>query len=257
MQKAKFYVVILAFMLVFPLIFSASSMVSTDPTPAEKKIKGNTAHFLPPILEVDKAIEQYQIEIDKLQEEKAQMLKDIQDKKIARIKEEFKTLEKFICKEAEVYNNKETSELIARSIIKWGDAYGIDPLLILATAIWESRLDQYALGTSMDTGLMQVIPSTGKWIASELGYQWNYEMLYDIDTNIQFGSYYLKINLDYWESKYKFGNSHEYVALIGYNRGTIRSFKEFERGQEVTIYSDKVMPIYRQMIIKFNKFKDN
>ena len=90
-----------------------------------------------------------------------------------------------------------------------------DPFLVLALIREESRFDPYAVSRAGAIGLAQIMPSTGSMIATELKYtDYKPESLFDIQTNLKFGSFYLEKMLE------KFGRL-EY-ALAAYNAGPHR-----------------------------------
>ena len=70
--------------------------------------------------------------------------------------------------------------------------YGYDPLLLTAVIITESSFNNYARSSKDALGLMQIRPATGKYLANEVNVQWNgSSSLYDPETNIILGAYYL------------------------------------------------------------------
>lgn len=90
-----------------------------------------------------------------------------------------------------------------------------DPFLMLALVREESRFDPRAISRSGAIGLAQIMPATGAMIAEQLGYEdFRPESLFDADTNLRFGSFYLE------EMIKRFGNL-EY-ALAAYNAGPHR-----------------------------------
>jgi tetratricopeptide (TPR) repeat protein len=92
--------------------------------------------------------------------------------------------------------------------------YSIDPILVLSVIRQESLFDPDALSRSSAYGLMQIIPSTGNVIAKELGIDLasDINLLFDPDTNLTFGCFFLKRLLD------KFEHNMVY-ALASYNAG--------------------------------------
>ncbi len=75
---------------------------------------------------------------------------------------------------------------------QYGEAFGIDPYLIMALIKVESNFRSAAKSKSGAIGLMQVMPDTGKWVAETLGTGNYYDnMLLDSDFNIMIGSYYI------------------------------------------------------------------
>ncbi len=90
---------------------------------------------------------------------------------------------------------------------------GVDPLLLLALAYQESRFDPFALSLADARGLTQVIPPTGKGIASALNRpDFSPDDLYRPAVAVEFGAWYLANQLS------TFGGD-PYRALAAYNAG--------------------------------------
>jgi len=61
----------------------------------------------------------------------------------------------------------------------------------------ESRFIAGAKSSAGAGGLMQLMPATAKWVAAKLGLRnWHASKMTDVDTNVSFGTYYLKHVLD-------------------------------------------------------------
>jgi len=100
-----------------------------------------------------------------------------------------------------------------KDVVNFSQKYQIDPYLTLAVIREESRFDPHALSRSRAHGLMQIMPATGKLIAKDLKMQsYRRGQLYNADTNIKMGTYYLKGLIDGFK-----GNV--FLALAGYNGG--------------------------------------
>lgn len=83
---------------------------------------------------------------------------------------------------------------------KYSKIYEVDPLFILAVMRQESNFKPDAGSYAGARGLMQIMPATGKGIADQIsmsGYE--DEMLFDPETNINMGAYYLGQQLDSFE----------------------------------------------------------
>lgn len=93
--------------------------------------------------------------------------------------------------------------------------YGVDPYLVLAVIRQESMFNPKALSRSNARGLMQIISSTGKNIARALNFSHSYSKLYQPETNITMGTYYLSTLIN------RFGDNAA-MALAGYNGGPSR-----------------------------------
>ena len=89
----------------------------------------------------------------------------------------------------------------------------LDPFLVLALIRQESLFDAHALSPANARGLMQILPSTGSRLASQLGHEgFDAEQLYETDLNVALGTTYLRNLLD------RFGGSLPRV-LAAYNAG--------------------------------------
>jgi soluble lytic murein transglycosylase len=98
-------------------------------------------------------------------------------------------------------------------IKKQAEATGLDPYLIAAVIRQESVFDPESLSAANAIGLMQVIPSTGRTIAQQLGITgFTPDMLYEPETNLALGSHYLARLIK------KF-NHNLVLALAAYNAG--------------------------------------
>lgn len=92
------------------------------------------------------------------------------------------------------------------------EKYDVQPEIIASVINAESRYREKAVSNKGALGLMQILPSTGKWIASQVNInEFQDEMLLDAKTNIQFGSYYLSYLMK------KFSNFE--TVLASYNAG--------------------------------------
>jgi tetratricopeptide (TPR) repeat protein len=95
----------------------------------------------------------------------------------------------------------------------WSEDRDINPFLIYSVIREESRFNPFALSISDARGLMQIIPSTGNWIAEKIGFQNFYtERMWNIETNIKMGTWYLRFLLDYFGGR-------KMLAVAGYNAG--------------------------------------
>lgn len=74
----------------------------------------------------------------------------------------------------------------------YSNKYDLDPLLVLAVIKTESNFNTEAESVKGAKGLMQIMDTTGSWIADKVGIEGFYSsMLYDPEINIQFGCWYL------------------------------------------------------------------
>lgn len=99
-------------------------------------------------------------------------------------------------------------------IQKYSYQYNLDPNWVAAVIYSESRFNPKATSRAGARGLMQIMPATGRGIATKLGEGSGFttDSLYDPDTNIRFGTYYLRTLLN------TYSGSKE-LALMAYNGG--------------------------------------
>lgn len=88
--------------------------------------------------------------------------------------------------------------------------YNLEPSLICSVINVESRYNPKSVSKAGAIGLMQLLPTTATDIATNLNIS-NYD-LYDIDTNIYFGCYYLRYLFDLYDGDQK-------MTLVAYNAG--------------------------------------
>lgn len=81
---------------------------------------------------------------------------------------------------------------------KWADAYELDPLLVDAFIRTESGFDPQATSSVDARGLMQMTEETFLWLRSKIaeGEGLEFADLYDPETSIRFGCYYLHLCLN-------------------------------------------------------------
>ncbi|MCK8824018.1 lytic transglycosylase domain-containing protein [Fuchsiella alkaliacetigena] len=78
------------------------------------------------------------------------------------------------------------------AIFNYAQEYEIDPYLVAAIIKVESKFSADATSPKGARGLMQIMPTTGRWIAEELQVEnFTTEDLYNPELNILFGSWYL------------------------------------------------------------------
>lgn len=96
-------------------------------------------------------------------------------------------------------------------IVKYSQQYGVDPALVAAVIMQESRFNPSAVSGAGAQGLMQFMPGTANTMAREVG-KTSYD-IFDAETSVQFGAAHIRDLL----IKY---NGNIDAALAGYNAGT-------------------------------------
>lgn len=103
---------------------------------------------------------------------------------------------------------KDYSEYVS----KYAEEYGVEENLIYAIIKAESNFNPNAVSTQKAKGLMQLIDSTAKEVASKNEIELTDESIFDPETNINLGTKYIAILLEKYECIE--------VALAAYNAGS-------------------------------------
>lgn len=133
---------------------------------------------------------------------------------------------------------------IARAVITEANHHKMDPLFLLAVITTESQFNIEAKGSHGEIGLMQVLPRTAKWLASQAGLPNTFD-LKDPSVNIRIGATYL--------ARLRRGfkhNSKRYVAA--YNMGATNVRRLVASNTEPNIYPTRVINNYEQIYLSLN-----
>ncbi|AUC60038.1 soluble lytic murein transglycosylase [Cyanobacterium sp. HL-69] len=95
-------------------------------------------------------------------------------------------------------------------IVEWSSQRNLNPFLVTALMRQESRFQPLIQSAVGATGLMQVMPDTGEWIAPQIELE-EYSLT-DPNDNINLGTWYL----DYTHRKY---DNNSLLAIASYNAG--------------------------------------
>jgi soluble lytic murein transglycosylase len=99
---------------------------------------------------------------------------------------------------------------------------GVDPFLIRALIWRESRFDPLTHGQADEHGLMQVTPEVGKmWATANKVDGYDDDKLYDPETNIRVGTWYLNRSIKRWNQT----DDPVTFALAEYNAGHSNALK--------------------------------
>lgn len=96
------------------------------------------------------------------------------------------------------------------TIIEWSERRQLNPLLVTSLMRQESRFESEIQSPVGATGLMQVMPATGEWVANKIDLK-DYSLT-DPDDSINLGTWYL----NYTHSKY---SDNSLLAIASYNAG--------------------------------------
>ncbi|MBI3018697.1 MAG: lytic transglycosylase domain-containing protein [Deltaproteobacteria bacterium] len=133
------------------------------------------------------------------------------------------------------------SHLLAKVIYHESQKHKIDPLLVLAVIHEESSFRTRAVSPVGARGLMQIMPATGREIASTLQLRsYRHQDLFDPVRNVRMGIYYLK----YLKKKFQ---NNKLLFLTAYNLGPNRLAalrKEVPDSQLRFRYARRVLTVY-------------
>lgn len=129
---------------------------------------------------------------------------------------------------------------LASIINSESEKYDIDPYLILSVIQVESRFSPKAVSHKGARGLMQLMPTTGRYVANKYDLPLkNTRSLFDPVTNIRLGVAYLS----YLENMY--GNMD--YALFAYNHGP-------KKTRQIKKTFSKAKPYYVKAVMNFKEF---
>ncbi len=140
------------------------------------------------------------------------------------------------------YDYRWQAGIIAHVLIDESNRYSLDPFFLLAVIQTESDFNPKARGHSGDMGLMQLLPSTGKWVGKRLNLP-NVD-LYDPATNIRVGAAYIA---DLRKHFSRVGSRY----LAAYNMGIGNVHKLLDQDVEPVRYARRVLKNYQALYEQF------
>lgn len=134
---------------------------------------------------------------------------------------------------------KTNAKLLSQKIIREALEQNYDPLFVAAVIKSESAFDSFARSNVGATGLMQIMPATGKYVEKFKDFEPLLGMsLTDPDYNLKLGIRYLK----YLDEMFK---NNKVLVLIAYNWGPGRVLDAFQGKRrvppEVIRYATKIL----------------
>jgi soluble lytic murein transglycosylase-like protein len=127
-------------------------------------------------------------------------------------------------------------DALARHIVREANRHRLDPDLVLAVMHIESLYDNFAVSDKNAMGLMQILPTTGEWLAPQLGIAWRGpQTLFDPIVNVRMGVAYLRQLVDRYDGDVA-------TALAAYNWGPGHIDGRLRQGEPLpTIYAQSVL----------------
>ncbi|MFO7698833.1 MAG: transglycosylase SLT domain-containing protein [Anaerolineae bacterium] len=104
-------------------------------------------------------------------------------------------------------------DLYSRLVGQYAERYDLDPLLMLALMRQESLFDSSARSSAGALGLAQIMPDTGKWIASQIGPDdYAVDLLLRPSLNLKYSAWFFELLLNLYDRDWV-------AALVAYNAG--------------------------------------
>lgn len=157
----------------------------------------------------------------------------------------------------EKYLNKKGKKLadtalFTEELIKVSNEKEFDPVFLLAIMKTESSFNPKAIGSVGEIGLMQIKPSTAKWICNKAGIEWKgTEALKDANYNMLVGAAYFKYLMASSQIVNTSAKGRNYI--IAYNTGinNLQRLPDSERHDHT--YYKKVMKNYSKIYSDLKK----
>ncbi|KMQ52812.1 Soluble lytic murein transglycosylase precursor [Chitinispirillum alkaliphilum] len=110
-------------------------------------------------------------------------------------------------------------------ITEYARKFEVDPLLVSSVMRQESIFDKLIVSPAGAIGLMQIMPATGRMIASERNEVFEVDSLYSPVLNIRFGTYYINKRLNQFEN-------NKVLMLASYNAGPHNAQRWYNRNKD-------------------------
>jgi len=87
------------------------------------------------------------------------------------------------------------------------EQFNLEPAYVAAVVLAESSYNPNAVSSVNAQGLMQIMPETGKWIAGKFNETYVEGCLFDPETNLRYGCWYLGFLMDRYDGDKKCSSS--------------------------------------------------
>lgn len=129
------------------------------------------------------------------------------------------------------------------------EEFSLDPAYVASVALAESSFDAEAVSSVGAIGLMQIMPSTGEWIAGKLDEAFDAQRLYEPSVNLRYGCWYLRFLLDRYDGDMR-------TASTAYHQGQgrvdewLQDPEYSEDGKTLSVISSNVTDTYVNRIME-------
>lgn len=125
------------------------------------------------------------------------------------------------------------------TIIAQANEYNLEESLVFAVAKAESNFDNNAVSNKGAVGVMQIMPDTFDWLSKKQNKNHEQEDLKNLETNIKYGCYYLRVLLDYYKGD-------QALAICAYNAGIGTVDKWLDNDKNFKTEADNIKVPYKE-----------
>lgn len=126
----------------------------------------------------------------------------------------------------------------------------IPPAYVASVVLAESSYDPEAVSSVNAQGLMQLLPSTAEWIASRLGETYVEGSLFDPETNLRYGCWYLGFLMQRYDGDMRLSSS-AYHAGQGNVDKWLQNPEYSPDGRTLTVIPYDTTSTYVQRVLKY------
>jgi soluble lytic murein transglycosylase-like protein len=139
---------------------------------------------------------------------------------------------------------------ITRTILEEARVHELDPLLIVAIIERESGFRPRIRGGLGEVGLMQILPSTGRWIAKQRQIPWKGVLtLLDPAMNIKLGTLYIASLREKLAA-----DGRLYIAAYNMGLGNVQNL--LKRNRRPRVYPERIMKSYVKLYAELKRDLD-
>lgn len=141
-------------------------------------------------------------------------------------------------------------------ICKYSADNDLDPAYVAAVVLAESSYRADAVSSVNAQGLMQILPSTGEWLAGKFDESYVEGSLFDPETNLRYGCWYLGWLMDRYEGSMQCASSAYHQG-----QGTVDKWLQNPEysadGRTLSVIPSEATKTYVERILKYyEKYKE-
>ena len=133
-------------------------------------------------------------------------------------------------------------------IEKYSREFGVETSLVYAIVKAESGFDSKAVSRAGAKGLMQILPTTAEWIAGKFEESFSEEILFNPETNIKYGCFYLRYLID------KFSDLDAVICAYNAGERTVKYWLNDEGGLDESKITYSETKNYLKKVKKYKRY---